>query len=756
VKARRWFARVSTLWAQGVAAASRNPGLVVVSLASGVGCASSPASLLPLAPVSSVVLVGIGISVALAGALASWWVLGLAGAISVLVASGPVPTVIGAAAFLGACGSGLRRAGSSSETLVHASVAALVLNSLSRSRLHSAYFFATSTVVAVVVIGAIVVDGLRRAEPALVTRLRRVARRSMMPLAVFVGVAVAGFALAAALAASDLRTGKRLAHQGLSALDHGDFGRAAELFREAHRSFADADAQLGRPWAWPAQLVPVVAQQADAAWSIAGEASSASSTIAATVDELDPDSVRIVDGRLDLDAVTALAEPFDRLANTLDGLRSMARRVESGWLIDPLASEMRNLRGDLDRNGRLLENARMAIDLAPAMLGADGPRTYLVLFTTPAEARGLGGFPGNFAEISADHGHVRMTRFGRWSDLESAIDPTTFRIEGPPGFIDGYGQFGFELSADGRVKGSPWRNLTMPPDFPTVAQVATELYPQSGGRHIDGVLLADVDVLTRLLGFTGPVDVAAWPEPIGTANARRVLLVDQYSISDLGDRTDFLSDVARTVIDRLLAGALPGPVELARSLGPEIAEGRLLMWTDRPDEQRLLAATRLIGAFPSAPLFGGADGFAVAITNVAGNKMDTFLDRTFTYETHHDGPNVSATLRVALTNSSPVDRLPLYVISNAKDLPQGTNRERVCVTSPLELVEVGVEGDDEVPWERVDELGGTSYCRSVTLPPGATVTLYLRLEGRVARPDLPVVVWHQPLVRDPEVRVVAS
>lgn len=744
-------------WARLVGWTQRHPARAVIALTAGVGCAASPASPLPWTPLSVLLLVALGALVTVMSATARWWVLGGAAAIAVLVAVDPLPASLAVVSFVGACWCGIRQGDASHRLELHAAVGALLLNALARSGLTTDGFFATSTVVTVIVAVALVIDGLRRAGPTAVAAIRSFVRHVWTPLALLVGVALVGFVAAAAMAADDLRTGKRLARAALSALDHGDFAKAADLFDDAHRSFAAADSQLGRPWAWPAQAVPGLAQQADAVWSLAGEAAGASSTIASTVDGLDPDSVRVADGRIDLAAIAALAEPFRRLDESLDDIRAVTERADSGWLLDPLAGEVRELQGDLVRNGRLLDNARMAIDLAPAMLGADGPRTYLVLFTTPAEARGLGGFPGNFAELTADDGHLEMTRFGRWSELESAIDPATLHIEGPPGFIDRYGAFGYELSADGRLKGSPWRNLTMPPDFPTVAQVATELYPQSGGRALDGVMLADVEVLSRLLGFTGPVTVDGWPEPITAKNAQRVLLVDQYSIEGRTDRVDFLSDVAREVFDRLLGGALPGPVELARVLGPEVVEGRLLMWTDRPDEQRMLAATRLIGAFPGPPLFDGADGFGVAITNVAGNKLDTFLDRSFVYDTKHgDDGQVTSTLHIALTNAAPVDELPDYVVSNAMRLPDGTNRSRVCVTSPLRLVAGTVDGDEEVPWERIEEFGGTSYCRSVTIGRGDTVTLVLDLEGRVANGDRPVVVWSQPLVRQPSLRVAVG
>ena len=40
-------------------------------------------------------------------------------------------------------------------------------------------------------------------------------------------------------------------------------------------------------------------------------------------------------------------------------------------------------------------------------------------FTTPAEARGLGGFMGNYAELTATDGQLGLTDFGRTAELNA-------------------------------------------------------------------------------------------------------------------------------------------------------------------------------------------------------------------------------------------------------------------------------------------------------------------------------------------------
>ena len=88
------------------------------------------------------------------------------------------------------------------------------------------------------------------------------------------------------------------------------------------------------------------------------------------------------------------------------------------------------------------------------------PACYLVLFTTPSEARGLGGFAGNYAEITVDDGAFAMTAFGRVGDLELAGVAAGARITGPESFLAQYGRFGFDKDGNGLVGSAAWRNLT--------------------------------------------------------------------------------------------------------------------------------------------------------------------------------------------------------------------------------------------------------------------------------------------------------
>jgi hypothetical protein len=160
------------------------------------------------------------------------------------------------------------------------------------------------------------------------------------------------------------------------------------------------------------------------------------------------------------------------LHTAIDGLGSAIADVRSPWLVAPLQDRLVTLDADVVKNAARAENALLAANLALAMLGGSGARHYFVAFTTPAEARGLGGFMGNWAEPTIDNGHITMSNFGRHSDLSAGgANPGERKITGPAEFIKHWGRFGFVDPKDGTTGVVPWANITMAPDFPSVAQV---------------------------------------------------------------------------------------------------------------------------------------------------------------------------------------------------------------------------------------------------------------------------------------------
>jgi hypothetical protein len=414
-------------------------------------------------------------------------------------------------------------------------------------------------------------------------------------------------------------------------------------------------------------------------------------------------------------------------------------------LVAPVRDRLSLLGEDIDENAEQLDNAVTTARLAPQLLGGDGTRHYLIMFTTPAEARGLGGFMGNFAELTVDDGRLTVSRFGRTTELNNGgTDPTARRITGPEDWVAQWGRYGFVNDA-GTTGSVPWSNITMSPDFPATAQVVAELYPQSGGRPIDGVFAMDPYVLSVLLGFTGPVSIDATATELNADNVVEFLLETQYETAT-PERVDLLADVSQVTIDRLLSGGLPSPVQMAGGLGPVVEQGRLVGWAADDDEQALFTQIGLSGGLPA---LDGGDGLALVINNAAANKLDVYLERSVAYDATFDPATgqVTGTVTVVLTNTAPAGGLPDIVIGNQVELPPGTSRSLVSLYSGLRIGAATRDGAPVSYDAGVDGEWSTAR-QQVTLAPGASTTLTFEIDGQIERPaaGYRIATREQPMV----------
>jgi hypothetical protein len=708
---------------------------VVIASASGVAAAVAPPA--PTGrPFFDAVVVGLAVAgVAWVAAVAPWWALAVAGGAALIAGVHPILIVLGAVALAAAI---WVRIADRDVPEVRAAVAGLSLNVLAWAQLEG--FFGLSSLIGLGVAGLLFVTGIKR-RPAVV---RRRAWMVVGGAGAIAALAAIGFALAAVGARSELSRGSRLVNQGISALNEGDFAGASDDLAAAATALHDAEDALDQPWGIGAAIVPVVAQHRDAALELSAGGAEQLVRVASALDEIDPDSLSVAGGRIDLDAISALAGPFSRIDEALDRMAVAGASADSPWLIPMIGNEVDALNEDIARNAPRIDNAVRAVELAPEMLGGDDPAVYLILFTTPAEARGLGGFIGNYAELTITDGKLDLTDFGRPRDFELEAVEAGARLDGPRGFLSRYGRFGFDVDGNGLLGDVSFRNVTMTPHFPWVGEVAREVYAQVTGTEVDGVVVMDPYVVAALLKYAGPITLTEYDVELDHENAAHYLLEEQYLLGqdDRGGRVEALEEAARLATDALLTGSLPEPTQLARDLGPLAADRRLLVWAADAEQQDLLQRVGLLGEIPS---LNGGDGWSVAITNGSASKIDVFLERSASYSSSTDGETgiTTGSLRVELTNTAPASGLPRYVIGNEVGLPLGTSRLYVSAYSALGLTGALVNGQPSTP-QAEQEAGWNVYSQFVDIPPGGTVVLEYSLEGTVRDPER-IVTWTQPM-----------
>jgi hypothetical protein len=372
---------------------------------------------------------------------------------------------------------------------------------------------------------------------------------------------------------------------------------------------------------------------------------------------------------------------------------------------------------------RALSKAAVALRGAPDLLGTSGPRRYFVAMANLSELRGTGGYIGYYALLEADHGRIALRDRGRpWDQL---TPPKTGSISFPDWFTASYSRF---------LRENIWPTVNLTTDFPTVGRTIVQAAQGSFGQ-IDGVIQIDPEGVRPLLDLTGPVTVAAWPNPIDSANIARVTQFDAYlTFADNRDlRVSFLGRVVAAIFDKLLSGTTPLRPGSLGQFGALAAGGHVQMYSTHPAEQDVLTELGVARGVDRAARSG--DVLGVVGQSAGSNKTSWFLRRTIGYTARLEPStgSVESALRVELKNNSPASGLPAYVLGgvDVPDLAPGYNRQLLMVLRPPDDQLAGLALDGrQVAASRDHESSLRLYTTSSDIAPGATLTL----EGRFRVP----------------------
>lgn len=524
-------------------------------------------------------------------------------------------------------------------------------------------------------------------------------------------------------AASDARAALASVQQGDQTAAAASFDRAARGFEREQRRLDGGLTSLGL-------AVPGLASNLRAARTLTDIGSDLARTGSRVARVTSPDRLRVTGGQVPLEEIERIAPELDSGARSLRVARRRVRAVGGTYLVPPIRSAVDELSERLDGAARDANQAAQAARLVPAMLGGDGTRRYFLAVQNSAELRATGGFIGNWGELVAEGGRVRLERFGRIAELNlGALSDTGESFPAPADFLRRYGRFEFTTT---------WQNVNMSPDFPTVARVIGELYPKSGGREVDGVIAVDPHGLAALLELTGPVPVKGWPEPLSAANVVDVTLRDAYERYPDARRVDFLGDVANTAWRSLTTADLPEPASIAEVLGPATSEGHLLFYPFRTDEAAMLQGLGVTGN--ARPV--RSDALALVTQNAAGNKVDYYLRRSVDLDVRlepvvHAGgsdPNravVRTKLSVELRNGAPsTGRSAIAIGPYSEEFEPGENRSFVSVYTPHGFDAAQVDGV-ATGLESAMELDRWVYSKFVSVQAGDVGALELELSGIV-------------------------
>jgi UDP-N-acetylmuramyl pentapeptide phosphotransferase/UDP-N-acetylglucosamine-1-phosphate transferase len=512
---------------------------------------------------------------------------------------------------------------------------------------------------------------------------------------------------------------------GLAAAHVGDARTASEKFAAAADAFDGAASRLDNPVTWPGMAVPVVAPNLDAVHQLAVVGRDLARAGSDVASRTDPKRLKVRAGTFPLDEIRRLTPALERAARAVAHAVTELESVRHDpSLVGPVKDVVNRVGRQLDRAHREADNSVVAAKLAPALFGGDGPRRYFLAVQNPAELRGTGGLIGNWGILTAVDGKIALDRFERTALLDDPASTEIRTISNQPDFDRRYGRF------------SPlqiWQNLNMSPDFPTVANVIEQNFPQSGGEPIDGVIAVDPIGLAALLKLTGPITVAGWPGPITAQNVVDVTLHQVYDVYG-GDptRVEVIGDVAHRAMDIATTGDLGSPARIAQVLGRAARNGHFILSFVKPEEEALAQRLHIGGEVAATR----SDSLLVTTQNAGANKVDFYLRRHVAYDaTVTPGAKahtarVQANLDVKLDNTAPAGVTSFALGPWDPSFQPGENRSFVSLYTPLGFTGATLNGQP-TQLESDTELGRRVYSDFASVYAATTGVLDVHLDGHV-------------------------
>jgi len=406
--------------------------------------------------------------------------------------------------------------------------------------------------------------------------------------------------------------------------------------------------------------------------------------------------------------------------------RAQELRARIGGNLHPRLAEQ------LPRLDRLLPLARtglQAVQVAPALLGAAGPRTYLILAQNNHELRGTGGFISGAGIVRLDGGRITDLKL---SDSYS-VDDLTQPHPAPPRALTE--QMGIQLLT---LRDSNWS-----PDFPESGEVARALFEQDRGVATDGTIALDLEAVRLLVAALGPLQVPGVEQPVTGADVLDWMkrswaapqsaagTVEEAATSDWwGKRKDFMGELMTAALAKLQGGGDLNASALAQAAVTMLDGRHLQVAVDDPALAKILAKQGWDGGL-RAPK--ASDFLAVVDTNVGFNKTNAAVVEGIAYRVEPLNGGLEATVTLTYTHTAPsgaepvCDRAPRY----------GDSYDALINRCYWDYLRVYTPGGSELlaaeglvrPAAEQGERGTAVFTGSFTLRPGDqhVVTLRYRL-----------------------------
>ena len=469
----------------------------------------------------------------------------------------------------------------------------------------------------------------------------------------------------------------------VSQIQSGDVQGAQRTATNLNSIAKELDANVNGPLWVPLTFIPVYGDDVKSIRTLAEVANKLSEQVLIPIAQglsTDGNARLFVDGGFNIPVIQAMLTPIGAASDTI---RECARQVNE--LSEPhivqLMSPVMTVKSLMSV---LSEVTGYASDLSralPGILGANGPRTYLIMACSEAELRSVGGFPGSTGLMTVDNGKLEIGEMTapNLSFAQSEDEVLELTDE--------------ERTLFGTRAGEYFYDAGYNPHFPRAAEIMKSIWDANKKPPFDGIISVDPVFLQSILELTGGVTTSDGVAVNGS-NAAEVLMNSayiMYSTESFEDESTESSDIAAddqktayalasakqnaffSEVASLALDAFFGNIDSVSMLsavqviGDSIADKRIYMWVANPEEQAViekLDAACAISMSEANPELG------VYLATTIASKGNWYInsDTTMGNETKNADGSTSYSVTTTITNTlSPDDAANLPAILTTPD-----------------------------------------------------------------------------------------
>jgi len=338
--------------------------------------------------------------------------------------------------------------------------------------------------------------------------------------------------------------------------------------------------------------------------------------------------------------------------------------------------------------------AERGLALLPSILGADGPRNYLLGFQNPSEQRGTGGAILQFKVLKLDGGRLELDDIqgGETAGTVYNIDQDRRTYDIP---LPDDAWIVRELEDAQRFGNANWS-----PDWPLSARLMIE-YAYTSARMnddlqvpiFDGFIVVDPIAVQKMMPGVGSFTTPRSRDTITPKNVVDFVLYEAYGKYP---RPAKRRAVLGQIVNGFFTEALRSPrlEDFARGMGEALTEKNVQIWMKDAAVQSFIKKMGWSGEIKKAK---DSDYLFVVEQNVGGNKLDYFDSNVNTVDVEIEGRDavVSTELRVhngvfgpqpnwVMGDAGPLHRpmMNLYVPAGAELLSWDVEGERLDTPPP--------------------------------------------------------------------------